>query len=194
MAKVGLSQSFYAIYNYDAQEGAVSYSGGGILGKAVEAAIDLDGADPTVFHANNGPAESAQQFSGGTLTITNDRLPLAPVAAVLGLEVGTIATPEGTGLDFPADMNAPYVGYGTITKMIVDNVTVWRAIILPKVQFNTPNDSATTQGETIEFSGHELTATIMRNDATPSIWKKYGEFATEANAIAWVKSFLQIAA
>lgn len=190
MAKVGLSQSFYAIYS--AAGTTVTYSNGGTLGKAVEATIELENADPIVFYANNGPAESASAFSGGTLTITNDRIALAPVAAVLGLTPTVTTSPASTQLDFPASLTPPYVGYGTVVKQIVDNTQKWLAIILPKIQFTIPADSATTQGDTIEFSGHELTAQILRDDTEQGVWKKYGEFSSEANAITWIKSFLSI--
>lgn len=190
MARVGLSQSFYAIYS--AAGNTVTYSNGGTLGKAVEASIELDNADPVIFYANNGPAESAQQFSGGTLTITNDRLPLAAVAALMGLNTNTSSTPAGTTLDFPASLTPPYVGYGTVVKSIVDNAEQYMAIILTKVQFQVPTDTATTQGETVEFTGHEFNAIIMRDDTTDGLWKKYGVFTTEADAITWVKSFLAI--
>lgn len=190
MAKVGLSQSFYA--KYTVTDGTISYSDGGTLGKAVECSIELEDADPAIFYANNGPAESAQAFSGGTLTITNDSLPLEPVAAVLGLTVAAVSSPAGSSLAFPADLTPPYVGYGTVAKSIVGGVTKWRAILLHKVQFQVPQDDLSTQEDEIEFEGHELVATILRNDATPALWKTVADFETEANAVAWLKSQLAI--
>lgn len=191
MAKTGLSKSFYALY--DANNGNPTYSNGGTLGKAVDADIALDGNDAVIFYADNGPAESAAAFSGGTLTITNDRLSLPAVAAVLGLETTNISTPAaGVGLDFPADLSIPYVGYGTVFRDKVDNTDVYMGVVLLKVQFQIPVDSGVTQGETIAFEGHGFTAQILRDDATPSKWKKMASFATEANAEAWIKSILNI--
>ena len=192
MAKVGLSKSYYAIYSYVEGTG-ITYSNGGLLGKAVDAEISLDNGDPVKFYADNGPAESANVFNGGTLTITNDRLAMVPVAAVLGLTTSALTEPaSGTRLVFPADLNVPYVGYGTIRKDITDGTTSYQAIILYKVQFAVPNDSLATQGETVEFSGQEFTATIMRNDASPAVWKEIATFATEANADAYIRSVLSI--
>lgn len=190
MAKVGLSQSFYA--KYAVSDGVISYSDGGTLGKAVSCNIELEDTDPTIFYANNGPAESAHGFNGGKLTLTNDSLPLAAVAAVLGLTTAATTTPAGTTLTFPADLSVPYVGYGTVAKMIVGGTTVWRGIVLKKVQFQVPVEEFETQGEDIEFSGHELSGTILRDDGSPSAWKIVGDYTTEANAIAWVKSVLNI--
>ena len=192
MARVGLSQSFYALYA--ANGTTVSYSGGGTLGKAVEVSIEPEDSDANVFYANNGPAESASSFGGGTLTITNDRMPLTAVAAVLGLNVASVTTPAGVALTFPAGLAAPYVGYGTVAKMIVDNAVNWRAIMLHKVQFKVPTGEFTTEGESIEFEGHELTAQILRDDSSAQAWMTWADFSTEANAVAWLQAQLAISA
>lgn len=192
MAKVGLSQAFYALYSFDDSTGTITYSGGGTLGKAVDAEITMEGGETTFFYANNGPAESAAAFAGGTLTLTNDRLPLGPIADILGLETSAISSPAGTLLAFPTDMAIPYVGYGTVIKMIVDNTVVWRAVLLTKVQFNMPVISGATQEESIEFEGHELTAAILRDDSSRGIWCNWADFASEANAVAWLKAQLSI--
>ena len=78
MARVGLSKSYYAKYNVSSQDGTISYSNGGTLGKAVECEISLDSTDPTIFYADNGPAESAAAFSvrgneGGPLPADDGR-------------------------------------------------------------------------------------------------------------------------
>lgn len=188
MAKVGLSKSYVAIYNPETN----TYTNGTLLGKAVDAEISLDDSDGSEFYADNGPAESAAQFTGGDLTITNDRLSLTPVALILGLETQALTTPAGTHLVFPADLNVPYVGYGTIRKDIVDGAPSWMAIILYKVQFRVPGMSLATQGEEVEFEGQEFTARIMRNDATPAAWQDLAVFATEADAENYIKTTLAI--
>lgn len=192
MAKVGLSKPFYA--KYAAANQVVTYSDGGSMGKLVNASIEPDDNDTTIFYADNGPAESAQIFSGGTLTIEVDRLNAAVVGALMGITPGSSATPVGTTLDFQADAVIPYVGVGLISKSIVDNAQVWMAIILPKVQFIMPGLNMETQGEEIEFSGNELTATILRDDTANANWMKWGYFTTEANAETWIKGILSITA
>lgn len=190
MAKIGLSQSFYAKYAYS--NGAVSYTSGASMGKAVECEIELEDSDTVVFYADNGPAESVAAFGGGTLTITNDSMPINTIAALMGLTPVATSSPDGNTLTFPGDLTPPYVGYGTVAKMVVNNVITWRALLLPKVQFQIPADSFQTQEETIEFSGHELTAVIMRSDAANNPWKVYADFSTEANAVSWLKAQLSI--
>ena len=95
-------------------------------------------------------------------------------------------------MDFPASLTPPYVGYGTIIRNVEDNTQKWLALILPKVQFQIPTDTATTGGDTIEFSGYQLTAKILRDDTANGNWKKYGLFSSEADAETWIKSFLSI--
>ena len=192
MAKVGLSKPYYA--KYAAANQVVSYTSGASMGKAVNASIEPDDNDPEVFYADNGPAESAQIFSGGTLTLEIDRLDFSVIGALYGITPGSSVTPVGTTLDFTADGVVPYVGVGLIAKSIVDNSPVWMGILLPKVQFIVPSFDLSTQGETIEFSGNELTAKILRDDTSSGKWIKLGEFTSEADAETWIKTALSITA
>ena len=192
MAKVGLSKPFYAMYTAAGQ--VVTYSNGGSMGKAVEASIEPDDNETTVFYADNGPAESARIFSGGTLTLNVDRLDSSVVGALFGITPGSSTTPVGTTLDFAADAAIPYVGVGLITKSVVENTPVWMAVILTKVQFVMPTLDLETQGEDIEFTANELEATILRDDTAAANWMRWGYFTTEANAEAWIKGQLSITA
>lgn len=190
MAQVGLSRPFYAKYNNN--NGTVTYSAGGSIGKAVECSIEPADSEADIFYADNGPAESANSFSGGTLTVSVDRLDATVVGAILGITPAAVETPAGTTLDFSANAQAPYLGFGIIVKNIVENAPKWMAIILTKIQFSMPTIEAETQGETIEFSGHELTATILRDDTAAANWQRWGFFDTEADAVTWIKGQLSI--
>lgn len=192
MAKVGLSKPYFA--KYAAANNVVTYSNGGSMGKAVNATIEPDDNDTAFFYADNGPAESAQVFSGGTLSLEVDRLKAEVLAALYGITAGSSSTPTGTTLDFAADAVVPYVGVGMVSKHITDNTAEWLAIVLPKVQFRVPTFDMTTQGEEVEFSGNELTATILRDDTASSNWMRLGWFTTEANAETWIKNLLSISA
>ena len=57
MAKIGLSKPYFAKYSNTGE--TVTYSGGALMGKAVELSIELEGADDNILYADNGPAESA---------------------------------------------------------------------------------------------------------------------------------------
>lgn len=195
MATIGLSKPYYAIYS--ATGSAVSYSDGGLLGKAVELSMELEGADANILYADNSPAESASQFAGGTLTITTDDLLPEPTAAILGLTLQAIdnddiTTPTPKELVFGDSQIIPYVGFGVIVKKQQSNVTKWMGIVYPKVQFSNPGIEATTQGETIEWQTPELSATIMRDDTTAHNWCRHALLDSEADAEAYVKGLLGI--
>ena len=81
---------------------------------------------------------------------------------------------------------------GFIVKKKVNGVYKWRAVVLTKVMFAVPSDSATTQGETIEWQVPELSATIMRDDSATHVWKREATFTTEAQAEAYIKDRLNI--
>lgn len=195
MATIGLSKPYYAIY---ANTGStVSYSGGALLGKAVELSMELEGADANILYADNGPAESANQFAGGTLTITTDDLLPDAAAGILGLTLQTV-TNEGIDTETPKELVfgdsqvIPYVGLGVIVKKQQSNVTKWLGLVYPKVQFANPGIAATTQGETIEWQTPELSATILRDDSSAHNWCRYSLLDSEADAEAYVKQLLNI--
>lgn len=189
MAYIGLSKPYYAAYS--ASGTTVTYSSGGSIAKAVSAGITIDGKDPTILYADNGPAESGASFGGGTLTIGVDKLDLTVAAALLGITAPTTNTTPTPAI-FGADAVAPYVGVGFVVKSLEGGSTVWRAVILYKVQFKTPDFDWSTQGETIEFSTPELEAAILRDDTAAAKWGSMQDFTSESAAEAAVKTALSI--
>lgn len=197
MAKIGLSKPYFAKYN--ASGNTVTYTGGALLGKATSLTMDLENSDPSRLYADNGIAESANTFSGGTITLgTDDILPEALLLA-FGVKEENIVN-EGIKTENPKwliyddDQEIPYGGLGGIIKKQKDGVIKYVAVIYPKVQFQNLNDAATTQGETIEWATEELTATLMRDDTTKHEWRRITSMlATEVEAEAAIKSFFNIA-
>lgn len=194
MAKIGLSKPYYALYNV--ADGAVSYSDGGLLGKFTELDVSLEGGDSNVLFADNSAAESDKTFAGGTATVTTDDLVAAVMLPVLGLKSEPIAdsvTSDAAWLVFDDDQEIPYVGIGGVIKKKLDNKTKYVGFVLDKVQFANPGLSAVTQGETIEWQTHALTADIMRSDREKHPWFRISsELDTAAEAEAAVKAYLSI--
>ena len=194
MAKIGLSKPYYALYNV--ADGAVSYSDGGLLGKFTELSIELEGGDSNILYADDAPAESDKTFAGGTATVTTDDLVAAVMLPVLGLKSEPIAdsvTSDAAWLVFDDDQEIPYVGIGGVIKKKLDNKTKYVGFVLDKVQFANPGLSAVTQGETIEWQTHALTADIMRSDREKHPWFRISsELDTAAEAEAAVKAYLSI--
>lgn len=196
MAKIGLSKPYYAIYNNTGS--TVTYTGGGLIGKATELNLELEGADANILYADNAAAESDNQFAGGTLTLSTDDLMPTPMLAILGLkqqpmDLDGASTASPQWLVYDDDQVIPYIGFGGIVKKQINNVTKWVAVVLTKIQFSNPGLDAVTQGETIEWQTTELTATVMRDDSAKHVWQMQSTpMDTEADAEAAIKKALNI--
>ena len=198
MATIGLSKPYYAIYAEAG--GVVSYSDGAVMGKATEANISIETTEDNNLYGDNGLAETDRRFANGTLTLSTTDLSQEVSKAILGLTEQAI-----TGIDGVTDTSVkelvyddaqvtPYLGVGFIIKKKVNGAYKWRGVVLPKVMFSVSEDAATTQSESIEWQTPELTGTIMRDDSATHVWKKEATFTTEAQAEAYIKARLGIAA
>ena len=196
MATIGLSKPYYATYANTT--GTVSYSNGGVMGKATEANIEIETSDDNNLYGDNAIAETDRQFTGGTLTLSTTDLSQEVSKAILGLTEQALTDITGVTdesvmeLIYDDTQNTPYLGVGFIVKKKVDGAIKWRGIVLTKVMFSIPADAATTQGESIEWQVPELSATIMRDDSATHMWKREATFTTEAQAEAYIKDRLDI--
>lgn len=187
MATIGLSKPYFAVYS--ASGTTVTYSNGGLIGKYTEMNIEVESADDNILYADNAAAESDKTMTGGSFTMSTDNLSLTTIQKILGVTAGTTQNPWTV---FDDTQTVPYLGVGGIIKKRVSNADVWVAFVLDKIQFATPSIAAVTQGESIEWQTQELTATIMRSDATNHPWFRMQECSTEALAETAVKTFLSI--
>lgn len=198
MATIGLSKPYYAIYAEAG--GVVSYSDGAVMGKATEANISIETTEDNNLYGDNGLAETDRRFANGTLTLSTTDLSQEVSKAILGLTEQAITGIDGVTdtsvkeLVYDDEQVTPYLGVGFIIKKKVNGAYKWRGVVLPKVMFSVPEDAATTQGESIEWQTPELTGTIMRDDSATHVWKKEATFTTEAQAEAYIKARLGIAA
>ena len=197
MANIGLSKPYLATYVNTA--GTVTYSARNFLGKYTEIDISLDSADENVLYADNGPAETDSQFSGGTVTVTTDDLRPDAFKTALGLVEAAIAAtmattnPAPKWLIFDDQQAAPYFALGGIIKKKVDNAYRYQAFILEKIKFKNPDLSLTTQGETIEWQTPELEATILRSDASNHPWYRISTLLeSEEDAAAAIEAYLTV--
>lgn len=196
MATIGLSKPHYAVYS--AGSGTPSYASGGVMGKATQADIEIETSEDNNLYADNAIAETDRSFAGGTLTLSTDDLSQEVSKAILGLteqslsEITGITDEDVKELVYDDTQQTPYLGVGFIIKKKVNGVYKWRAVVLTKVMFAVPSDSATTQGESIEWQVPELSATIMRDDSATHMWKREATFTTEAQAEAYIKDRLNI--
>lgn len=197
---IGVSKPMYAIYA--ATDTTVSYSEGGVLGKATEVDVTINTSEDNNLYADNGIAETDRAFTDGTLTIGTDDLSQDVSKAILGAKSQALGAIEGITaaegetapqeLIFDDDMATPYLGVGFVVKGQKNNIPYWRAIVFPKVMFNVPDDAATTQGESIEWQTPSLVGTILRDDSEKHMWKRETRLPTEAQAVAYIKNRLNI--
>lgn len=198
MATIGLSKPFYSKYTNSGS--TVTYTGGGVLGKFTQLQIELSDDESNILYADNAPAESDNQFTGGTVTITTDDLRPAAMADALGLVSEAISatgmtTTDPTWLVNNDQQVVPYLGIGGIAMKKVDGVIKYVAIVLDKVQFRNPSESISTKGETIEWQTPSLTGDIFRSDKADHDWKRVSSLLdTEADAEAAIRSYLNISA
>lgn len=195
MALIGLSKPYAAVY---ANTGStVTYSSGAVCGKAVALDISLEDGSDNILYADNAPAESDNQFAGGTLTLTTDDLYADVMASFLGMEEVAVS---GTGLPAGAkwyknndNQVTPYLGFGAIAKKKVGGAIKYVAIVFQKIQFANLSQSIETQGETINWQTPEITAQIMRSDNATHDWRWISsDLDTEADAEALIKNVLNI--
>lgn len=201
MAIIGCSYLKYAIYA--ANNGAVSYSDGGIAAKLTSVDVSLDTASDNDFYADNAVDETDNVFAGGTLTVNTNDLTDAVAKVLLGLqELALTGEAAITGITdagvkeiiFDNRQATPYMGVGMVIKHKRAGVDAWTGIVLSKVQFAVPNDAAETQGKQISWQTPTLTAKILRDDTANQRWKAQATFTTEAQAIIYLNNRLNISA
>lgn len=191
MAGVGLSKCYAAKYTNN--NGTITYSDGTLIGRAIEFSTSIEASEDNNLYADNAIAESDISFAGGTMTISTDDIEQDAAALILGITPSTITVGESpvSELIYNDDAESPNLGYGTIIKK-KKGTFKFRAVVLTKIKFNVPDDSATTQGKTIEWQTPSLTAQIMRDDSAKHAWKREATFETEAEADAYIKQILNI--
>lgn len=197
MARIGLSKPYIATYVNT--NGTVTYSARAMLGKYTEIDMSLDSADENILYADNGPAETDSQFSGGTVTVTTDDLRADVFKTVFGLVEEAIATTMATTTPTPKWMvfndsqASPYFALAGVIKKKVDGAYKWQAFVLEKVKFRNPDLSVTTQGDTIEWQTPELEAMILRSDASGHPWYRLStELDSEEDAAAAIEGYLTV--
>lgn len=195
----GFSKPYVA--KYANASGVTSYSGGLLLGRGVDVSSEIDAADDNNFYADNVIAETeSTQFTSGNLTVTVDGLGNDAATLILGLpEPVALQVGESPGTSvqmqhYGKALNAPYVGFGYVRRVMYQGVTSYIPIIHPKVKFSLPSDSAATQQDTIDWQTQELSATLMRDDTANADWKiEAAELLdTEEEAEAVIKKVLNI--
>ena len=192
MAIKGLAIPVFGKYAYT--NSAVTYSEGKIIGHAINYSVSIEtrddnplyGDDMIVEHDNGG-------FGSGTLTLNTAELTMENAAWLFGLST---ASTSGGGIIYSyEDTCVPIpVGFGIVETHQVNDVNVYRGVILCKCLPKVPADQANTKGETIEWQTPEIEFTVERSDATNHPWKKVQDFTSLSAAETWLKAELGVSA
>lgn len=199
MAGIGM----YGVYYSKATiaNGIVTgYAGVQTMGKAISASFEPNTPDDNPLYANNAVAENdSSGASGGTLTLTLDRLTQEAAADLYGLTVEDVEvtvgdTPgkqvEGTALKYTGNEQSAPVGVAFIRQNQVDGVRNHEVILYRRATFSMPADSAQTMGESIEWQTPEIEASVMglEGDGT-NAWFEQVIFPTQEAAIAYITKY-----
>ena len=199
MAGIGM----YGVYYSKATiaNGVVTgYAGVQTMGKAISASFEPNTPDDNPLYANNAVAENdSSGASGGTLTLTLDRLTQEAAADLYGLTVEDVEvtvgdTPgkqvEGTALKYTGNEQSAPVGVAFIRQNQVDGVRNHEVILYRRATFSMPSDSAQTMGKSIEWKTPEIEGTVMglEGDGT-NAWFEQVIFPTQEAAIAYITNY-----
>lgn len=189
MAKVGLKYPVAAPLKEDG-----TYDEGYVIAKAIKASVTTNNND-VILYADDGEAESDKSFKNGTISLNVDDLTQKTYADMLGHKytaAGTEENAEPETVVASAGDIAPYLGIGFYGEIRRNNKPSFMAKWLKKTQFAEPNDETDTKGETVTFQTPTIEGTVFKmEDGT---WKEQAEFATEAEARAWLNKKAGIAA
>lgn len=133
MAIIGVSKPYYGIYNYNEADRTVTYTQGGVMGKATEVNIEIETSEDNNLYGDNAIAETDRQFTGGTLTNSTTDLSQSVSRVILGLVEQVLESIPGVTdvnvreLIYDDRQVTPYLGVGFIIKKKVNGVTsTWR--------------------------------------------------------------------
>lgn len=199
MAIKGLKIPYVAKYT-DNGNGTVTYSDGVKAEKAVSYSVELEEPENNPLYGDDEIAEDDNTtFAGGTLTLSTTDFTQPLSALLLGINIVKVT---GTGEEqidvgsYDRKRKAVDVGFGVIEVHQINNVNQYRAVLLTRVAFNIPNNTAETKGESIEWQTPELSANLKESgrvdDKFDHPWMMDAWFETEADADAWLKSELDI--
>lgn len=195
MAIKGLAIPVFGEYNYNGAN--VTYTNGFVAGAAIEYGVEVETSDNNPLYGDDRIIENDYgKFNSGTLTLGTSDLDQYTSKRLLGLKevqftAGDIQVTELVSDD---DVKQNPKGFGIIETHQINNVDMYRAVVLCKVAMNIPAEAATTQGESIDWQTKEVEGTIARSDEDTKNykhpWKREAWFNTQEDALEYLKTVL----
>ena len=183
MARIGLKYPRYCpvtvTQNADGSE-AETLGTGKVMGKAISANITVN-AEPQTQYADDGPAESVTEFTGGNIDIEQNDLIDTVASEVLGQTIDA----DGDLVSAVED-NPPYLRKAFIVPKVLNGQRLYRAICYMRVKFAPPGEQLSTKGQNLTFGNTTLKGALMRDK--DGNWKKEHTFDTLAAAMTWMNT------
>ncbi len=181
MANYGLS--YPTIAKLDVSTG--KYSDGFKCGKAVNTDVNPNYIEASLY-GDNELAEYAKEFKDADVTATVTTLPFVAAKTVFGHKINE----ETKSIEYYANDEANFVGYGFYANEMVNNVKSYVAVVLLKVKFAEAAESYTTKGENLEFKTPNIAGKAYPVDGGK--WRDKQIFETEEDAQKWINEKLGI--
>lgn len=181
MAFYGASTPIIAKYDTDAD----TYSEGMVLARLVSTNVNPTYKEGSLAADDDSQAEYEKQFSYATVDAETDTLPIDAGKIIFGYQVSAGAGEDKDEVTFGGDDQANYIGYGFVVKQKIHGKPSYVANWLKKVLFTLSEESYTTAGDNITFTGNKISgrATIDKNGK----WRTQKTFETQEAAIAYLK-------
>jgi hypothetical protein len=184
MAKIGFKYLCIAKMLTDPADSDPTYDTGRNIGGGISANLAVTNAEGSLY-SDNQLKEYVSEFASGQFTADTDNIELPNQAYLLGADYV-----DGE-LRFSKSDKAPKLGFAGVQEVIVDDVHKWRAWFIKKCKCSHPDLSNTTRGNSISFGNEPIKANVMVPKYGP--WYTTQEFSTEAGAMAYVQSKLNVA-
>ena len=152
MATIGLRDLVYSMITTDA-DGNETWGEVKKLAKAVSADLSVENAEANLY-ADDGIAESANEFSGGTLNLETDDISTEVLADITGATI----TEDGEIISYGEDTG----GYCAVGFRAKKADGTYRCMWLLKVKFGAPSESYETKKNSIDFKTPTIEGTIMQ--------------------------------
>lgn len=152
------------------------------IGRLVKADLTVNLASGKLF-ADDGLAESVDEFSSGSIAMETDDMEDPVAAVVYGCNVDGKMVRYNVGDDPPAG------GLAYFKKLMRRKKVLYKGYFYPLVKAALGNDTAQTKTDSITFGTNNTTFTVFACETGD--WRFTEEFPTEAEAVAWIKKKLQ---
>ncbi|WP_300763778.1 hypothetical protein [uncultured Oscillibacter sp.] len=150
------------------------------IGRLVKADVTLQMASGKLY-ADDELAESVDEFVSGSLAMETDDMLDDVASEVYGVQV------EGKQVRYNIQDDPPPGGLAYYKKLMRRRRVLYKGIYFPLVKASLGSDTASTKTDSITFGTTNTTFIIF--PCNSGDWRFTEEFATEEEAIAWVKAF-----